>query len=111
MSGRFIPKRKISPGVGDNAMPVHYQSDGKGRDSYIVSTDGGLTYPNKPCDPRVVFSLNLRKYSRIDNYLEQRNYNLANLAAGAVFRRNSQSIITNKPYNKIELGEKVNFVA
>jgi len=55
MTGRFIPKRKISPGVGDNAMPVHYQSDGKGRDSYIVSTDGGLTYPNKPCDPRVVF--------------------------------------------------------
>jgi hypothetical protein len=60
MSGRFLPTKKISPGGGDTARPVHYISDGKGRDTYITLTDGGLTHPNRPCDPRVTFSKNLR---------------------------------------------------
>lgn len=109
MSGRFLPNKKSSPGGGDIARPVHYVSDGKGRDSYITTTDGGLTHPNRPCDPRVTFSKNLRQYNRLDNYLTQRNYNLANLKAGSVFRQSSVSIL-NSPikepsFKKIQLFE------
>ena len=41
-------------------MPVHYKSDGKGRDSYIIRNDGGMSNPNRACDPGEVFKANLR---------------------------------------------------
>lgn len=54
-SGRFLPKVKVRKGCGDDAMPVHYKSDGSGRDYYIKLTNGGLTNPSRPQDPRLTF--------------------------------------------------------
>ena len=96
ISGRFlqpVSPLKMDTGVGEIAKPIHYRANGTGRDSYIVSTDGGLSYANKPCDPRVVFRSTLRNYDKNENYLQSRNYNLANLGAGSVFRRNSMVIM------------------
>jgi len=96
ISGRFLPSvspLKMDTGVGEIARPVHYRANGSGRDSYIVSTDGGFTHPNKPCDPREVFRSTLRNYGKNDTYLQSRNYDLANLGAGSVFRRNSLVIM------------------
>lgn len=46
-SGRFLPAITARRGCGDSAMPVHYKSDGSGRDHYIKLTNGGLTSPSK----------------------------------------------------------------
>lgn len=62
MSGRLVPSPEPKKGLGDIAKVIHYKSDGKGRDTYISKTNGGLTFPNRPCDPRVTFSKNLRDY-------------------------------------------------
>ena len=77
--GRFIPTKPQYSGLGEIAMPVHYRSNGSGRDHYITATDGGLSHPSRPCDPRVTFKRHLREYSRIDNYQRGRNYKLAGL--------------------------------
>lgn len=68
-SGRLIPNRPDRKGVGDPSRPVHYVCNGSGRDSYVFANDGGLTNPNKPCDPRIVFKQNLRTYHALDDYL------------------------------------------
>jgi hypothetical protein len=63
MSGRFLSARPSAPPVikiSDQARPIHYISNGSGRDSYICMTDGGLTNPSKPGDPREKFKQTLR---------------------------------------------------
>ena len=55
-SGRMIAQRTPQHGLGDIAKPIHYRSNGSGRDHYITLTDGGLSHPTKPCDPRITFS-------------------------------------------------------
>lgn len=72
MSGRMIPSPEPRHSPGRHAEIIHYKSDGKGRDSYICKTNGGLTFPNRPCDPRVTFSKNLRDYNVNQTYVEKR---------------------------------------
>jgi hypothetical protein len=113
MSGRFIAAKPDKRGVGDPARPVHYVSDGTGRDSYVVRNDGGLTNPNQPCDPRIVFKKNLRTYQPIGDYLPRRNYDLANLAAGpSVFKNSSLQILDaakkSNPVTRVELYPRPN---
>lgn len=55
VSGRLANPRIIKRDLSNEARPVHYNSDGSGRDSYICKTDGGLTNPSRPCDPRETF--------------------------------------------------------
>jgi|LauGreDrversion4_2_1035121.scaffolds.fasta_scaffold22470_4 hypothetical protein len=49
-SGRFVSQASPKYGTGGQefAMPVHYKSDGSGRDSYVKMTNGGFTSPSKP---------------------------------------------------------------
>lgn len=95
MSGRFVPQRSPSKGLGDIAKVVHYRSDGKGRDTYISKTDGGLTFPNKPCDPRVTFKKHLRRYERLENYAHQRQHALATASgSNTVFGRLSFPLVS-----------------
>jgi len=95
MSGRFIPKPQDKPGLGDIAKVIHYKSDGRGRDTYISKTNGGLTFPNKPCDPRETFKKHLREYERKQNYVENRTYALATASNDrSVFGRLSLQMVS-----------------
>ena len=62
----------------DTQKPLIYKTDGTGRDSYISQNNGGFTMSNfspVACDPRIVFSKNLRGYQPNADYLARRNYN------------------------------------
>mgnify|MGYP000945809250 CR=1 FL=1 len=95
MSGRMIPSPEPRNSPGRAPEVIHYKSDGKGRDSYICTTNGGLTFPNKPCDPRLTFSKNLRGYQVNQNYVEKRQQALASASGNrSVFGRLSLQMVS-----------------
>ena len=90
VSGRPSNQQIFRKTHTDAAKLVHYKSDGTGRDSYICKTDGGFTFPNKPCDPRETFKNQVRRYNKLDCYQETRNFHLST-KFGATFARLAQS--------------------
>jgi hypothetical protein len=90
----LLPSKPVRKGAGDPARPVHYVSDGSGRDSYVFANDGGFSNPNNPCDARIVFKQNLRKYEPIGDYLHRRNYEVGSPTKGqSVFKKQSLEIL------------------
>ncbi len=81
--GRFLPKisrQSLSPNISsaiDLARPKYYNPDGTGRDTYVISNNGGFTsYMGEQVaiDPRITFKHSLRSYEPDAGYLERRNY-------------------------------------
>ncbi len=70
-------RRSISPkgaSVYDTARPIHYNTNGSGRDTYINCNNGGFTtlQTGSNFDSRVTFKNNLRDYLPNPDYLKNR---------------------------------------
>ena len=77
-SGALSPIRDLPKGLrGEIARRIRYKPDGSGRDSYVKDTDGGLTFPGNPCDPRELFKRTVRKYEKLESYNKTRSYHLS----------------------------------
>jgi len=65
--GSFNTRRVANPAPSPvlHPMAVHYYSDGSGRDSYVVTTEGGLAQNYRNIDYRTAFKQSLRKPDRI----------------------------------------------
>ena len=70
MSGRFLPSQNLKESFGCPARPIHYVSDGSGRDSYVCNNDGGFS--NRSIVPRLYFDSTLRTYGKLGDYIKQR---------------------------------------
>ena len=62
MDTKELHMMTISPVI--NSKPVHYVSDGTGRDSYIVRSSGGLFNEYNPGSTKNSFYTSLRNYDR-----------------------------------------------
>ena len=75
MNCKEIHMRTISPTI--HSKPVHYASDGTGRDSYIVRSSGGFFQGYQPGSSKQSFYTNLRSYEPGKACFNQRRRSLS----------------------------------
>ena len=71
--------RRVSPTFASalfSQKPMFYRPDGQGRDTYILSGNGGFTTTNLKVaqDPRMTFAASLRGYEPNPDYLSKRRH-------------------------------------
>ncbi|CDW76582.1 UNKNOWN [Stylonychia lemnae] len=73
--GTFLPnvlKRQNEKSPVIHSRAVNYRHDGSGRDSYIITGNGGYQNSGKHSEFREAFKQSLRSYERNDFYLQKR---------------------------------------
>ena len=71
--GKFNTRRSaVEPNPVMHAKPLHYRSDGSGRDSYVIRTEGGLAQDYSIVDQMTSFKRSLRDNPRITSAYRQR---------------------------------------